>query len=150
MGDRVSVYLTIPVELINIAVPLFSTKYYDENLSDDGKYMFYSFEECNYGNLSFTDKLIKHGIPFDKEWEEGSDFGAGNESYRYTPTGESIFNQVYRSSLSINIYNLLNLINNYEDLKEYILTKQKENEVLPWDNQIEYGRIHRARVLITG
>lgn len=149
MGDRVQVTLTIPRVLISLARPLFTFNIDDAD-EDDDDYIFYTFDECNYGDLPFTDALIRHGIPHDRAWEEGSDYGSGTEYYRFTPEGELICTQVFRHSLGINIPKLLELINNYEELKDYILERHKDNETLPWDNQIEYGRIYRARRLITG
>lgn len=150
MGDRTTVYLTLPKLLIKFAVPLFKIAPEDSDLILNSDYVTYTFYDCKYGELSFTDKLTELGIPHNREWESGHEYSAGVETIRFTSEGKVQRIVIYDGSRRIDIDTLVELINNYEDLKEYILTKQKENEVLPWDNQIEYGRIYMARRLITG
>jgi hypothetical protein len=150
MSDRTTVFLTLPKLLIKLAVPLFKDPPSDSNLTMNLDYVTYTFEDCNYGELRFADKLTEQGIPHNREWDSGDEYSAGVETVRFTSEGKVQRITIYDGSRSIDIDTLVELINNYEDLKEYILTKQKENEVLPWDNQIEYGRIYRARRLITG
>ena len=148
MGDRTTMYLTVPKVLSEETAKLF--KHDEDDNTEYDEYMDYTFDECNYATLPFTDLLIKHGIPHNQQWEKGDNYGSGNRYIRFTSEGLVVVKEIYDEALSISLEDVMELIDDPVALKTHILRLHKANKILGWDNQIEYGRIYRARVLITG
>ena len=145
MGDRTSVTLSIPTVLIETALP-FLDNYQDESNSETLSY--FTYYEVNYGELDFLCHLIAAGIPFDSEWCAGSEYGAGCKSCRFTPEGEEIINEIYDDGRNPCHTSLMALIDNPSALRAYILAHDERIKVLPWDNQVEYGKLYRTKQLI--
>lgn len=149
MGDRVTVTLTVPTEL----VPLIQSKVDGwsgiENLTEDLGKTTAVFYDCGYGNLDFEKDLVKLGVAYTKSWEAGSDWGSGSEHIRFTEHGEVVDRVIYDDAMGISIDLLMPHIEDHEKLKELIQKKAEHLYVLPWDNQVEYGKRYQARQLIT-
>ena len=108
----------------------------------------YVFYEVNYGNLSFTDELIAAGIPFNSDWERGNGYGPGCNSLRFTDDGVAECKEIYDSERSLDIFDLLQKLDNYQELKEFIELSAKHIAVLPWDNQERNAKLYLTRKLI--
>ncbi len=100
MGDRTSVYLTVrktDKEKVEAIIDEHSNGYDDvfegDCPSDSTATIEYSFYEVNYANLDFENILRDRGIPYDKRWEQGGDYNAGNEVFRIDSDGESILKE---------------------------------------------------------
>lgn len=148
MGDRTTVHLYVPTDLADQAEALFDfgCEYTDD--CEDNTTQF-TFGEVNYGNLPFLNKLAEAGIAYNSCWEDGGDYKSGCESLRFTPSGEFVLKTLYNGEdVNPSLNRLLELIDQPEALREYILNYKEIRSVLPWDNQVEYGKLHRARQLI--
>ena len=111
-------------------------------------YFFNSNSDSNERGL--CEELVKLGIPFNlhtytDRWMDGED-----QYFRFTSTGELNKKTVYQEDRNPNLGVLQELKNDHLGLIYYI-NKFSESVAEPsWDNQIKYGRVHRARILITG
>jgi hypothetical protein len=110
-------------------------------------YFFNSNSDSNEYGL--CEELVKLGIPFNlhtytDRWMDGED-----QYYRFTSTGELNLKIVHQDFREPCLIALQQLKNDHLGLIYYI-KKFTESVAEPsWDNQIEYGRVHRARILIT-
>lgn len=147
MGDRTTVMLTVLTSQLKEAEKLFlyapSEIYIGTALTEC---LFY---EVNYGELEFLPKLQNLGMPYTSRWESGSEYGPGEEACRFTPQGEMLLKIVGDEYRNPPLHHLMEVIDNYGLLKQRILEHYERVTALPWDNQEEYGKIHRARQLIT-
>lgn len=149
MGDRTYVTLEVPKELKHAAEALFN-----EDTNEDGENIaegthWFGFSEVNHGALEFLEALQDQGIPYNSSWEAGSEYGPGTDSCRFTPEGIMVNKEIYESSLSIPLVVLLSYIDKPDQLIKYILAHEEVVAVLPWDNQVEYGKRYRLRQLVT-
>jgi hypothetical protein len=148
MGDRTTVTLTVLEEQAIEAANLFKNfgqldeEYVQDNLKS------FVFLEVNYGNLPFLHKLINAGIAFDSEWNNGGNYCAGIHFVRFDSEGLIHSNEVTDESYNPDLDELVKRIDDYDELKKYILDHKRNVIPLPWDNQVEYGKIHRALMLI--
>lgn len=148
--DLVSVLLTFPTKAKNnvlnlfkeYSVPLNSDNYSGSDICE------YWVGNCNYGELPIAQELIDLGIPFNTWWETTQWTDGGNEYYRYTPEGESIVKYVSEKDCHPDLALLKHNIYNHSALIDYINWFDKKTISPSWDNQIEYGKRHRARLLI--
>ena len=146
MGGRTSVtlyVLTSQKERVKVISVFF------EELEEDGDLTYFYFSEVNYGELSFLNKLMDAGIAFDSCWGAGSDYGAGTKSCRFTPAGELDVREVYKTQENPPLSGLMSLIDSPTQLREYIIQHRDEVTPLSWDNQEEYGKLHRTKKLIS-
>jgi hypothetical protein len=153
MGDRTSVYLTIiksQKELIEEFISgNFGTESYNTlDVANYPELITYYFEEVNYGELPFLNKLKEFGIAFTSNWESGAEFAGGNQYLRFDEQGDEVGICLYDNALNPQLYSLMQRIDKPAELRQYILDFKKDLEVLPWDNQEEYGKIYRAKQLI--
>lgn len=150
MGDRTSVTLYVLTAQKDEALELIGEESSEEGEVgiDSGQYYF-SFEQVNYGNLLCLAKLREHGIAYESAWEAGDEYGPGTEYLRFTPDGEAVEITVYDSDQNPDLHKLLAHINNYDELREVIISHKKNITPLPWDNQVEYGKIYRMTQLVT-
>lgn len=150
MGDRVGVTLTVLKEHKDRAIKIMErTEGEPGDIIDDDPFSFLSFYEVNYGELAGLNTLIQEGIAFDSTWEAGGEFGQGTNFCRFTSKGEYVGLTLYLGDENPSMVDLFSHINNYEDLRDYILGYKKTYTPLPWDNQIEYGKIYRMTQLVT-
>lgn len=146
MGDRTSVTLMVLLSQEEAAKSIFGGD--SENRWTHGEFAYHSFYEVNYGELSFLDALESAGIAFDSDWDSGSEYGPGCDSCRFTVEGNVIRKNISNDYKNPSIHTLMEKINDYTALKEFI-TKHYENiTVPPWDNQEQYAKIYRAKQLI--
>lgn len=108
----------------------------------------FEFEEINYGELPFLNSLILAGIPFDSNWGDGSEYGAGTTSCRFTAEGVAQVKELYDSDASIELVELMERIEHPELLKQYIQDRVKSREVLPWKDQAANQKLYRTTKLI--
>lgn len=147
MGDRTTVTLSFLESQEKKAL-----QHFDYEASEawwDEPFAYHRFEEVNYGRLDFLDKLKAAGIAYESEWDRGSEYGPGIKSVRFTADGEVIQKEIYNSECSIDVHDLMALLNKPEELKGLITSTHEAVSVLPWENQEEYGKLYRAKQLIT-
>lgn len=148
MGDRTSVILTVLATQAEQAKQYMDYQANTTGSSDTGLCTYFYFEEVNYGSLGFLDVLQAAGIAYISEWGDGSEYGSGAVSCRFTAEGEVVIKEIYDSAINPDIGNLLELIDQPDALRAYILHHRELRTVLPWGNQEEYGKIYRAKQLI--
>lgn len=147
MGDRTYVTLTVLKSQEKEAMSLFCYDP-DEDWFED-QFSYFGFAEVNYGTLSFLSDLQAAGIAYDSRWEQGGDYEPGSESLRFSSSGEAIVKAFNDSAKNPDLSALVGLIDKPEDLKKYILKHHEEVSCLPWENQEEYGKLYRAKQLIS-
>lgn len=146
MGDRTTVTLSFLESQQDEAL-----KYFDSDADEAWLHeplVYHQFNEVNYGTLNFLDKLKAAGIAYESEWDRGSEYGPGVKSVRFTPDGDVVEKEIYNSECSINVHDLMTLLDKPEELKNLIRSTHQAVSVLPWENQEEYGKIYRAKQLI--
>lgn len=148
MGDRTTVTLSFLESQQDEALKHFDYEIAEEAWCDE-PLAYHRFDEVNYGTLHFLDKLKAAGIAYESEWEKGDQYGPGVKSVRFTADGEVIEKEVYNSECSIDVHDLLALLDKPEELKDLITSTHKAVSVLPWENQEEYGKLYRAKMLIS-
>ena len=146
MGDRTTVTLTVPHDFADIVEEIDGAN--EREPSTEGGLIYLTYYEVNYGELRFLKKLKEQGIPYDSAWCDGDEYGSGTKSLRFTPEGEAIELELYDADANPEMHTLIGLIDDPVALRQYILDHQASRQVLPWDNQVEYGKIYRARQLI--
>lgn len=156
MGDRTHVILSVPKEYSAEAAKIYMTKEEDTLTGGTTNLWCCGFEEVNYGELGCLDKLRELGIAYDSDWERGSEYGPGCHSLRFTSDGEAVEKEVYEEEKSLGLSLLREILKNNTDplvrlehLTAVINNRHNEVSVLPWDNQVEYGKRYLARQLIT-
>lgn len=150
MGDRTYVTLYVKTSQAEAAAAVFGDIILDTPgyVVEYGKLTAWGFDEVNYGELPFLNKLREAGIAYDNTWDRGNDYGAGTESCRFTPEGEAILRTIYDDDLNPDIHELMARIDDPEALREFILQHKENTTTLPWDNQEEYGKTYQAMQLI--
>ena len=146
MGDRTTVTLTVPNEFADTVEEIEEAQ--ERDPSTEGDLIYLTYYEVNYGELRFLEKLKEQGIPYDSAWCAGCEYGSGTRSLRFTPEGEAIELELYDADANPEMRALMVLIDDPVALRQYILDHQASRQVLPWDNQVEYGKIYRTRQLI--
>ena len=147
MGDRTTVILTILTKQVLQAQEVIEHTDVSYVVGDLTEFQYY---EVNYGELPFLDELSNAGIAYESYWQDGNEFTKGSQYCRFTPDGEVEITTVYDCDINPDLYKLLALIDKPDELREFILGHQERITALPWDNQEEYGKIHRAKKLIEG
>lgn len=147
MGDRTTVTLTILEDQDMEALGHFS--YSPADSWADGTHCVHEFHDVNYGTLDFLPKLKAAGIAYNAAWERGNEYGPGTKSLRFDPSGDPIEKEIYDSEQSIDVFDLLQLIDKPEELRHLIVSTHEQVTTLPWDNQELYGRRYRTKQLIT-
>ena len=148
MGDRTSVALRVLTSQVERVKEIIKGEYYETDYNEPSLTIF-NFDEVNYGTLPFLEALMDNGIAYDSKWDSGSEYGPGAESCRFTSEGEAVMKGFSDSAKNPDIHCLLQFIDQPERLRQFILDHITEREVLPWDNQEEYGKLHRMVQLIT-
>lgn len=149
MGDRTTVTLTVLTSQVSEVVEILEYVL-------DCAYKFngdittsFTFDEVNYGTLKNLPALVDKGIAYESDWEAGSGYGPGTESTRFTEEGEVITKTVCDEDLSLAVITLMGVIDHPTELVELIKERHIELQILPWDNQEEYGKRYMARQLIS-
>ena len=146
MGDRTRVTLTVLNEHVERAKCIIED--YDEDFPYSTHAHCFTFLEVNYGNLDSLPGLVAGGIPYESEWENGSEYTAGTQYCRFRPDGSVDITEVYDDQRNPNLKELMKLLDTPDRLIKAIQTHYESVTPLPWDNQAEYGKIYAARQLI--
>ncbi len=122
---------------------------YDENVVN-GIWSI-DFEQVSNGEIEFLPQLQKLGIAYDSVWEREYDIEPGGEYCRFTDTGEMVLKTMYESERLIGINTIKEII--YDEYLKDNLTQlidqiEERVSVLPWHNQVEYGKLHRVNQLL--
>lgn len=161
MGDRVYVTLNVLTAQFEQAKDII-TKYngnpqeeYKTPTPTEPLLSWLGYEEVNYGELGGLPDLVAIGIAYDSRWEQGSEFGRGIESVRFTAEGEVIKKVLYAHDEGIKLDKFrtaMALAKPEERLiaLEAVISKHEASLfVLPFDEkQIEYGKIYRTKRLL--
>ena len=148
MGDRTNVELTILESQKESAESFFDDEPGEGYDGQDGQWI-YQFSEVSYGNLEFLGALRDAGIAYDSSWESGGEYTAGTASCRFTPEGACIEKEIYDTKINPSLDKLIELIDQPDALRKYILIHQESISVLPLDeDQAEYGKLFRTHKLI--
>ena len=146
MGDRTYVFLTVPLACRE-QVEAITEEYQHVDVQDKDLVVFH-FDEVNFGELDCLPQLTQAGIPFTNRWAAGSNYGTGEISVRFTPEGDVVKKELADENNNPSMARLINLIDDPVALRQYILDYKASREVLPWDNQVEYGKRYQALRLI--
>lgn len=161
MGDRVYVTLNVLTAHLEQARTIL-TKYngnpqeeYGSPTSIEPCLCWLGYSEVNYGELGGLPDLVAIGIAYDSRWEQGSEFGRGIESVRFTAEGEVIKKVLYAQDEGIELDKFrtaMALAKPEERLiaLEAVISKHEARLfVLPLDEkQIEYGKLYRTKRLL--
>lgn len=154
MGDRTSVTLTIPAVYKEAALVIFGDETpadsFINGVAKDNPHNLHCFAwyEVNYGTLPFLDALMAAGIPFDSNWDHGGEYGPGCETCRFTEEGEAIRQTVSDDGKNPDLGCLLELINQPDALRNFILRHHAEVTPMTWNDQIDYAKRYRLKQLI--
>lgn len=110
--------------------------------------MAYEFEEVNYGELPFLGEFRKAGIPYESRWERGGEYSAGEQSCRFTADGSVITKERDDDEVNPDLDLLFSSIDDHEALKKIIQERHDAVTVLPWENQVEYGKRYVMKQLL--
>lgn len=148
MSDRATVHLTVLDTQSEATKAFFDCEPGDSGNADHGcKY--FQFDGVNYGNLDFLDNLRDAGIAYDSDWGAGNEYLAGCHSCRFTPAGDCIEKHVYDGDAAVPLDAVMHILHDHAALVKCIEACHEHVYVLPWDNQEEYGKIYRAKRLIS-
>lgn len=153
MSDRTSVYLTIPAALKEITENVIKKTadldfdYVVNDATPEGNIDLY-FDEVIDGQLEFLDNLVKAGVPFDSAWSADYCISAGKDSARFDSYGVLDRRVIYEYEENPNINRIKQLLGHPVELKAFLVQHIEGITLLPWDNQVEYGKRFLARNLI--
>lgn len=149
MGDRTTVTLVLLQSQVAVAEGVEGWEKPNEETEQDDTSEF-TYYEVNYGNLDFLEKLAAHGIAYTSSWCSGSEYSAGTEYCRFTPEGDAIVKQIYDDGWGCPVSELMSRLESHEDLRAYILEHHEKLTILDMtEDQVEYGKLYRAKQLIT-
>ena len=145
MGDRTWVEIVVLKECLPQVKELLGN---DGQITEEDELAALYFYEVNYGRIDEQDKLTNSGIPYNYAWGIGDTYDAGSKYIRFTPEGELVHIEYYEAEINPPIEKLLELAEQPEELAQYVRKYSAEHTPLPWDNQVEYGKIYRTRQLL--
>lgn len=152
MGDRTSVTLTVPTELRAEAERIALANGFESAHTSEVHALgitHISFYEVNYGELPFLDELTDASIAHDSDWDHGSEYSKGCAFVRFTPEGEPRYGSYDDDTFHPNLNQCMSLLDDPNALIQYIKNHKEEVTPLPWDNQVEYGKLYRTKQLIS-
>ena len=147
MGDRTFVSLYVPTELAQIAEKIIASDAIEQ--WQEGALTVLGFAEVNYGELDNLALLEEAGIPYNSSWAEGGNYSPGTEFCRFTSEGDPIIKSFTNAELNPNINILKTLFESPDILINYLKKFIEDTAIIPWDNQVEYGKRYKVRQLIT-
>ena len=147
MGDRTWVTITVLKESLDQVKEIFSDFYDIEIVEGDYLACLY-FDEVNNGCVEEQDDLTEKGIPYNYVWGIGYNCNPGTKYIRFTPEGDLQHIEYYENELNPPLEKLLELVDQPEKMAQYVRQYSAEKTPLPWDNQVEYGKIYRTRQLL--
>lgn len=156
MGDRTHVQLTLRVKDYDRIKqePWFDAENEEwnrEEIEGVGEVIELSYEEVNYGELSFLAEMEERGIPYDQRWEAGGGFNAGIRYVRYSPEGEKEAIEYDDERANPPLYMLERLSSGLPEthpLVCYLAEWRKNTVPRDFENQDEYSRAYLARKLL--
>ena len=159
MGDRTHVELTVLTEHKERVLAFCKHGLAEDPCEDsDGPegFSYLSFEEVNYGELTFLSKLEETGIAYDSQWGRGDEYGCGVCWCRFDEKGIPHGGEAYDSELNPNIDDLEKIIakgsdlplERYQALVDYITAHRLKHTVPGWENQVHHGKIAQTRNLL--
>lgn len=155
MGERVSGTLTILASQAKEALEIIEEA--DNGCPDSedetpSGLVHLTYEQVNYGELHGLSNLEAAGIAFNWFWDRGYDWGPGTHFLRFTEHGEAVFKtKLDENPENLHLAELLALLDQpdpLERIRAYLLERQEQATILPWENQEEYGKRARALRLI--
>ena len=145
MGDRTWVEIVVLNETLSLVEEILPD--YAEITTSLELSSFY-FHEVNNGCIEEQDQLTDLGIPYNYEWGMGDNYNPGSKYIRFTPEGDLQHIEYYDIELNPPLEKLLELVSKPKELAEYVQQHSDDKTPLPWDNQVEYGKIFRTLKLI--
>lgn len=106
------------------------------------------FDEVNDGYIEEQDQLTERGIPYNYAWGRGSNYDSGTMYIRFTHEGNLQCIKYYDNEFNPPLEKLLKLVSKPKELAKFVQQYANEKTPLPWNNQVEYGKIYRTRQLI--
>lgn len=154
MGDRCHVGLYILTEQADEAEKCFGGNANEGPNTDSTDLSYWGFEDVNYGDLWFLWKLKDQGIAYTVSIAGGDSYGPSNEYLRFTSEGEAIvWDLTEGESENISVALLRTVlddpVSSIDDVRAYVSKHVEELTPLPWDNQVQYGKVYRTLQLIS-
>lgn len=120
----------------------------DAQISTSSTLSSFYFDEVNTGFIEEQYQLTDLGIAYNYAWGTGHNYNPGFKYIRFTPEGALQHIEYYENELNPPLEKLLELVSKPKKLAEYVQQYSDDITPLPWDNQVEYGKIFRARQLL--
>lgn len=155
MGDRCLVDLTILTVHLDKVLTLTDGDRPNQTSEEDDCTVL-SFEEVNYGTLTFLGKLTAAGIAWDSRWHGGDEYGPGTKQLRFTADGRIHELEYADSELDvIPTKDLLEFLNRSgtvwsSQVKTFVEHHIASLQPLPWEDQEQNGKRYLALKLIGG
>jgi hypothetical protein len=147
MGDRTSVTLAVLHEHAEEVEEIADT-YQPVSAYSEGSRVCFDFDEVNYGELPFLRTLEERGIAYDSDWSPGDDYVSGTRYCRYSEDGLLQTKEVQSTERNPDLQKLLDRIDDWPALRKFILEHKEQVSEPGWDNQLEYGKRYKARMLL--
>ena len=145
MGDSTWVEILV----LNKSAPLVKEILIDADEINEGtSFTSFYFYEVNGGCVEEQDQLTEMGIPYNYYWGRGDNYNPGSKYIRFTPEGELQHIEYYENDSNPPLEKLLELVSKPKELAKCVQQFADDITPLPWDNQVEYGKIFRTRQLI--
>lgn len=150
MEDRTSVELTVLGSQAKAAEALIGRETFSIKEDNPDGTTYLSFDEVNYGNLSFLPKLVAAGIAYNSRWGEGSEYTKGTEYVRFDEEGNVTNTTVYDNQMNPELSDLMKFLDKPEQLVRYIQNHYDKVTILPLDSHQEHnGKLYRTKQLIS-
>ena len=146
MGDRTWVEIIVLNESASLVKEILGD--YVE-IDERSSFTSFFFQEVKYGCVEEQDQLTERGIPYNYEWGTGDSYNPGSKYIRFTPEGNLQHIEYYDNERNPSLEKLLELVPKPKELAEYVQQYANNITPLPWDNQVEYGKIFRTLQLIS-
>lgn len=102
----------------------------------------------NPSSLEFLPRLEALGIAYDARWAGHEVSLPGTRHSRYGPTGAHQIKELEVGGQHPPMAECLKRIDDPDALRQFILDHQQATRVVPWKNQVEFGKRYRARELL--
>jgi len=131
MGDRTYCKFTINKHYYEQNKEVFDKMDSDET-EDDGEEISFVDYEANYGSMeSYESFCQEHQIEYDRRWEAGGDYGAGNE-YARNVNGEFKLHDIYDDGEAV-LTELKSILNETDHAKREALLNKRIKELEPFE-----------------
>jgi len=142
MGDRTSVGLTVRLADKQKVEALINGDFHGGDCVNDGEspgseqgIVMWYFHDVNYSQLEFESRLQELSIPYDKGWDAGDEYPAGEEIFRIKADGEpelKEFSEGMRGMISLD-----DVKSALADgtLPAYLAQAEKEASHISWEEQ---------------